>query len=123
MTGWDARFRDLSGDGTEPGTVFETHVHSEKTTWIVVDRKPGRMMSYARVTPGARAGTVTVTVERLSSFLRSWQDAIMNRATREDDTVLAAHCDSSASARESVQDPDIGTRLSTGAAPPTSSLY
>jgi hypothetical protein len=64
VDGWDPRFLDPTADDTEPGTVFQTHAHGETTTWIVLDRRPGRGMAYARVTPGARAGTVTVTLDQ-----------------------------------------------------------
>ncbi|MEW9528084.1 SRPBCC family protein [Microbispora sp. NPDC049125] len=82
VQGWDPRFPDDiddirpmggkghagddGGDGpadTRPGTVFQTHAHGETTTWVVVDRRPGRRMAYARVTPGARAGTVEVDLD------------------------------------------------------------
>ncbi|MGH8827124.1 MAG: hypothetical protein ACRDVZ_05855, partial [Jiangellaceae bacterium] len=33
-------------------------------TWVVLERQPGRSVSYARVTPGSRAGTVTVTLDQ-----------------------------------------------------------
>lgn len=56
--GWDPRFPDPVGDDAAPGTVFETH----GTTWVVVDREPGRRIRYARHTPGATAGTVTVAL-------------------------------------------------------------
>ena len=104
--GWHPRFPVLAPDDTEPGTVFETSAHGQHTTWLVTGRLPGERISYARVTPGEQAGTVTVTVSaagrhsevevtyqltalsdsaggRLSEFadgypayLRSWQDAI-----------------------------------------------
>src|SRR5262249_7011439 len=49
-------------DDTEPGTVFETHADGQHTIWVVTSRAPGKRISYARVTPGKRAGTVTVTI-------------------------------------------------------------
>ncbi|MGW0519550.1 SRPBCC family protein [Crossiella sp. NPDC003009] len=63
VPGWQPRFPVSTVDDTEPGTVFETTVDGETTTWIVLDRQPDRRISYARVTPGSRAGTVTVEVE------------------------------------------------------------
>jgi hypothetical protein len=60
--GWDPTFPVPSLDDTEPGTVFETSAHGQRTIWLVTGREPGRRISYARVTPGDRAGTVTVTV-------------------------------------------------------------
>lgn len=107
VEGWSPRFPAPADDDTEPGTVFETTAHGEVTTWVVLDREWGRRISYARVTPGARAGTVTVTIDDARThstvrvtyqltaltnaagpalhqfaaaypqFLRSWQDAIV----------------------------------------------
>ncbi|GAA3446167.1 SRPBCC family protein [Planomonospora venezuelensis] len=61
--GWRPRFPVPTEDDTEPGTVFETGAHGEATVWVVLGRRSGRSISYARVTPGSRAGTVTVTLE------------------------------------------------------------
>lgn len=61
VKGWRPRFPAPPPDDTLPGTVFETDSHGERTIWVVVDRQEGRSISYARVTPGSRAGTVTVT--------------------------------------------------------------
>ncbi|MCK2244186.1 MULTISPECIES: SRPBCC family protein [unclassified Crossiella] len=63
VPGWQPRFPVSTVDDSEPGTVFETTVDGECTTWIVLDREPDRRISYARVTPGSRAGTVTVEIE------------------------------------------------------------
>jgi Polyketide cyclase / dehydrase and lipid transport len=63
VDGWRPRFPVDPVDDTAPGTVFETDAHGERTVWVVVDREPGRRVSYARVTPGLRAGTVTVELE------------------------------------------------------------
>ncbi|MFC7719219.1 hypothetical protein [Nonomuraea recticatena] len=63
VEGWEPVFRCPVGDDSAPGTVFETTAHGESTIWVVVDRRPGRLISYARITPGSRAGTVTVTLE------------------------------------------------------------
>jgi hypothetical protein len=60
--GWQPRFPAPAPDDAEPGTVFETQAHGQHTIWLVTDREPGRRVSYARVTPGEQAGTVTVTV-------------------------------------------------------------
>lgn len=60
--GWRPLFPADAPDDTEPGTVFETVHGDERTTWVVLTRDPGRHVSYARVTPGLRAGTVTVGV-------------------------------------------------------------
>jgi hypothetical protein len=104
--GWHPSFPALTPDDTEPGTVFETSAHGRHTIWLVTSREPGRHISYARVTPGDQAGSVTVTIDpagphsevevtydltaltsladhKLTEFadgypayLRSWQDAI-----------------------------------------------
>lgn len=106
---WAPRFPAPAADDTEPGTVFETDAHGQHTIWLVLDRQRGKRISYARVTPGDHAGTVTIvvnpagrrsevevtydltaltgaTVHKLSEFadaylayLRSWQDAIEAR--------------------------------------------
>jgi hypothetical protein len=60
VPGWRPRFPVPTPDDTAPGTVFETTAHGRTTTWIVVDREPGRLIRYARVVPGVTAGTVTV---------------------------------------------------------------
>ena len=61
-TGWRPAFFDPVEDDTEPGTAFQTAAHGQHTIWLVLDRIPGRQIRYARVSPGDRAGTVTVTV-------------------------------------------------------------
>jgi hypothetical protein len=60
VPGWRPRFPAPTSDDTAPGTVFETDVHGRFTTWIVVERTPGRRIRYARVVAGDNAGTVTV---------------------------------------------------------------
>ena len=104
--GWHPIFPAPAPDDTEPGTVFETSAHGQHAIWVVTDRQPGKRISYARVTPGKQAGTVTVIIfaaghhseaevtyqltaltgpaeHQLSEFaagypayLQSWQDAI-----------------------------------------------
>ena len=104
--GWHPHFPAPVLDDTEPGTVFETHADRQHTIWLVTSCEPGKRISYARVTPGDRAGTVTVTIgpagggsevevtyqltaltpaaadelaefaDRYPAYLRSWQDAI-----------------------------------------------
>jgi Polyketide cyclase / dehydrase and lipid transport len=106
VDGWDPRYPVPAGDDPAPGTVFVTAAHGATTTWIVLEREPGRRIRYARVTPGARAGTVAVVLEDTAegcsvtvtyeltalseagrdglrefaggypAFLRSWQEAI-----------------------------------------------
>jgi hypothetical protein len=66
--GWHPRFPAGAADDTEPGTVFETDAHGQHTIWVVTSRQPGRRISYARVTPGDQAGTVTVTVSPAGSY-------------------------------------------------------
>ncbi|WP_219468411.1 hypothetical protein [Nonomuraea rhizosphaerae] len=63
VAGWRPRFPAGARDDSEPGTVFETGAHDERTTWVVLGRERGRSVSYARVTPGSRAGTVTVVLD------------------------------------------------------------
>ena len=58
--GWQPHFPAPAADDTEPGTVFETSAHGHHTIWLVTARQPGERISYARVTPGGLAGTVTV---------------------------------------------------------------
>jgi hypothetical protein len=61
--GWHPAFPAETPDDTEPGTVFETSAHgAQPTVWVVTGRQPGRSISYTRVTPGDRAGTVTVNL-------------------------------------------------------------
>ena len=60
--GWHPSFPAPAPDDTEPGTVFETSAHGQHTVWLVTDRQPGKRISYARVTPGDQAGTVTITI-------------------------------------------------------------
>jgi hypothetical protein len=62
VPGWEPRFAGDVDDDTAPGVVWETGHGDEHTIWLVVDRDPGHRVSYARVTPGSRAGTVTVVV-------------------------------------------------------------
>jgi hypothetical protein len=61
--GWQPVFPSPTEDDAAPGTVFETSAGGEHTIWVVLVREPGRRMSYARVTPGSRAGTVSVELE------------------------------------------------------------
>jgi hypothetical protein len=109
VTGWKPRFPAPAPDDTQPGTVFETNAHGRTTIWLVLDRQWGKRISYARVTPGDQAGTVTIVVsptgrhsevevtyeltaltgaassrlrefaDNYPAYLRSWQDAISAR--------------------------------------------
>lgn len=110
--GWEPHFPAPASDDTEPGTVFETSPHDQPgthvppTVWVVTNRESGRRISYARMTPGDRAGTVTVELsaadgasdvevtyqltalsaaaepglrefaDGYAAYLQSWQDAI-----------------------------------------------
>ncbi|HEY1674732.1 MAG TPA: SRPBCC family protein [Streptosporangiaceae bacterium] len=104
--GWHPAFPAETPDDTEPGTVFETGGHGQRTIWVVTGRRSGRGISYARMTPGERAGTVTVELsaagggsdvevtyqltalsaaaepglrefaDGYAAYLQSWQDAI-----------------------------------------------
>jgi len=119
--GWHPRFPAPADDDAEPGTVFETSSHGQHTVWLVTGQQPGRSISYARVTPGDHAGTVTVTISaagrhsevevtyqltalaepaehRLRAFadaypayLRSWQDASAARINRSGSGQQAGH--------------------------------
>lgn len=60
--GWEPRFAGPTDDDAAPGTVFETDAHGSPTIWVVLHRDAGRSISYARVTPGERAGTVHVAL-------------------------------------------------------------
>jgi hypothetical protein len=58
--GWEPYFpAGESADGGQVGTVFLTERPEGAVTWVVVERDDGRIR-YARVTPGAWAGTVEV---------------------------------------------------------------
>ncbi|MFF4370529.1 hypothetical protein [Streptomyces sp. NPDC001594] len=62
VPGWEPVFPVETPDDTAPGTVWLTASHEEETTWLVVSRDFPRSVSYARITPGVRAGTVTVAL-------------------------------------------------------------
>jgi hypothetical protein len=70
VAGWRPHFPADAPDDTEPGTVFETAAHGDETIWVVADRELARRISYARFTPGSRAGTVTVELEPTASGSR-----------------------------------------------------
>src|SRR5580658_7417752 len=81
--GWRPHFPVPAPDDTEPGTVFETTAHGHHTIWLVTGREPGRRISYARVTPGYQAGTVTVTIKaagRQSDVEVSYRLTALNEA-------------------------------------------
>jgi len=60
--GWDPAFPAGGDAEAVPGTVFRTVAHDAETLWVVAGRT-SRSISYARVTPGDRAGTVAVACE------------------------------------------------------------
>ncbi|MFJ8210320.1 SRPBCC family protein [Streptomyces sp. NPDC096033] len=62
VPGWDPVFPVETPDDTAPGTVWLTSSPEEETTWLVTSRDFPRSVSYARITPGVRAGTVTVAL-------------------------------------------------------------
>ncbi|MFK0232483.1 hypothetical protein [Streptomyces vinaceus] len=62
VPGWEPVFPVETPDDTAPGTVWLTASSEEETTWLVASRDFPRSVSYARITPGVRAGTVTVTL-------------------------------------------------------------
>lgn len=66
--GWDPHFPVPVTDDSRPGTVFETqaHGHDRATTWVVTQCRQGVSIGYARVTPGDRAGTVTVVLDAVA---------------------------------------------------------
>jgi hypothetical protein len=66
VPGWDPTF-PADDEDPSPGTTFLTH---EQTVWVVADRTPSSMR-YARVTPGAHAGTVEVRCEPAGSETRA----------------------------------------------------
>lgn len=108
-SGWEPRFPAPAPDDTQPGTVFETDAHGQTTIWLVLDRQWGKRISYARVTPGDRAGMVSISIipagrhsevevtyeltaltratgrklrefaDSYPAYLQSWQDAITAR--------------------------------------------
>ncbi|MFF4006980.1 SRPBCC family protein [Streptomyces sp. NPDC001717] len=62
VPGWDPVFPVETPDDTAPGTVWLTSSDEEQTTWLVISRDFPRSISYARITPTVRAGTVTVAL-------------------------------------------------------------
>ncbi|GHE57468.1 SRPBCC family protein [Streptomyces vinaceus] len=62
VPGWEPVFPVETPDDTAPGTVWLTASSEEETTWLVASRDFPRSVSYARITPGVRAGTVAVTL-------------------------------------------------------------
>ncbi|MFJ3980024.1 hypothetical protein [Streptomyces sp. NPDC090021] len=67
VPGWEPVFPVRTPDDTAPGTVWLTSSGEEATTWLVASRDFPRSVSYARITPGARAGTVTAALAAADS--------------------------------------------------------
>ena len=62
VDGWDPEFPSPSHDETEPGSVFTTEHGGRRTTWTGVRREWFAAIAYTSVTPGERAGLVSVTL-------------------------------------------------------------
>ncbi|KOU65074.1 hypothetical protein ADK96_19230 [Streptomyces sp. IGB124] len=67
VPGWEPVFPVEAPDDTAPGTVWLTSTEEEETTWLVASLDFPRSVSYARITPGVRAGTVTVALAATDS--------------------------------------------------------
>ena len=89
--GWDPQFPAPADDDTEPGTVFETVTGSQRTTWVVCAREPGRSVRYARVVQGRNAGTVTVTLDDAGSATVDYDLTALSDAAATDLAQFAAH--------------------------------
>jgi hypothetical protein len=113
VEGWEPRFPGPVADDTAPGVVWETGHGGEHTIWLVLDSEPGRRVSYARVTPHDRAGTVTVVLDeaadggsdvtvsyRLTAFTDAADEALAGFAAGYDEflcgwaTAIARHLES-----------------------------
>jgi hypothetical protein len=102
--GWRPRFPAPAPDDTEPGTVFETSAHGERTIWLVTDRDPGRRISYARLTPGDQAGSVTVTVNAVGDHSEVEVTYLLTALTAAAEGKLAEFADSYPAYLQSWQD-------------------
>ncbi|TDB74843.1 SRPBCC family protein [Actinomadura sp. KC216] len=93
VPGWHPRFPVDGADDTEPGTVFETVHDGDTTIWLVLARDPHRRrISYARVTPGHRAGTVTVDIAGDGTATVTYDlTALTGEAARDLDAFAAAY--------------------------------
>lgn len=61
---WSPDYLFRAGGGDEIDTVFRTQHGGERTEWIVLDHDLEALtLAYARLTPGSRVGTVTVSIE------------------------------------------------------------
>ena len=63
VAGWAPRYLHPPGTPSDAaGTVFTTDHNHEDTVWLVLRYSPVEAVAeYARLTPGSRVGTVTVT--------------------------------------------------------------
>jgi hypothetical protein len=102
--GWRPRFPAPAPDDTEPGTVFETSAHGQRTIWLVTDRDPGRRISYARLTPGDQAGSVTVTVNAVGDHSEVEVTYLLTALTAAAEGKLAEFADSYPAYLQSWQD-------------------
>jgi hypothetical protein len=104
--GWDPTFPagtagtggtgGTGGDDSAPGTVFLTGSGDHSTIWVVTAREPGRLISYARTTPGDRAGTVTVTLAPARSGTEAtvvYHLTALTEAAEDDLAAFAANYD------------------------------
>lgn len=90
---WRPEYLFRAGGGDEIDTVFRTSHGGEETLWIVLDhdREDGTV-SYSRITPGSRLGTVAVSVEGIDE--RScWVEVTYELTALSDagNTVLEQH--------------------------------
>lgn len=60
VPGWEPKFPCPGTPETQPGTVFIICHGGRRSVWAVVCCETGRTIQYATVTPGERAGLVTV---------------------------------------------------------------
>ena len=102
--GWRPRFPAPAPDDTEPGTVFETSAHGQRTIWLVTDRDPGRRISYARLTPSDQAGSVTVTISAVGEHSEVEVTYLLTALTDAAEGTLAEFADSYPAYRKSWQD-------------------
>jgi hypothetical protein len=92
---WDPQFPDPVDDDSAPGTVFRTAAHDgSTTTWVVVDRDPGRRLRYARIAADKTAGTVEVVLREAkggSEVTVTYQLTALNEAAAAELSQFDAH--------------------------------
>jgi hypothetical protein len=95
--GWAPHFPVPVEDETAIGTVFETDDGKGRTTWVVAACEPGRRITYARITAGDRAGTVTVDCGGAAGGVTQAQVTYaltaLGQGARQDLATFAAHYD------------------------------